>query len=104
MAVALLTLALMAVQPGRAPAVPHRVVVHVANFAFVPADTSVVKGDTIVWINDDDFEHVVADDAAAWKSPTLTHGKTFVWIAARAGLVRYHCDAHPVMHGALTIE
>ena len=81
----------------------HAVTVHIANFAFVPADTAVAQGDTMVWINDDDFEHVVAADSAGWTSPTLTHGQRFVWVAARAGRVRYHCAAHPVMHGAVTI-
>ena len=93
-----------AIGAGPTTATPHRVTVHIANFSFVPADTTIITGDTVVWINDDDFEHVVAADTAAWKSPTLTHGRTFTWVARRAGLVRYHCDAHPVMHGALTIE
>lgn len=81
----------------------HRIVVHIANFAFAPADTTVAPGDTVVWINDDDFEHVVAADSAAWKSPTLTHGQQFILVAGSAGRVPYHCAAHPVMHGALTI-
>jgi plastocyanin len=91
----------------RAPAgvhrVPRRITVHIANFAFVPADTAVALGDTVMWINDDEFEHVIAGDSAAWKSPTLAHGQRFVFVAARAGRVPYHCAAHPVMHGAFTI-
>src|SRR2546423_9950691 len=86
---------------GGEPHVSRSVTVHIANFAFVPADTTVAPGDTVVWVNDDDFEHVVAADSAAWKSPTLSHATTYRWIAARVGRVSYHCAAHPVMHGAL---
>jgi plastocyanin len=100
---ALLVAGGVAAHPGHASRAPRRVTVHIANFAFAPADTTLAPGDTVAWINDDDFEHVVAADSAAWKSPTLFHGGTFLWVATRAGRVSYHCVAHPVMHGALTI-
>jgi plastocyanin len=104
-AVALSGLAMRA--PAGVPPLAHyaarTVTVHIANFAFVPADTTVAPGDTVVWVNDDEFEHVVAADSAAWKSPTLGRGRRFVFVAASVGRVPYHCAAHPVMHGALTI-
>ena len=103
LAVAFLAVGGLATRSAHATRAPRHITVHIANFAYAPADTTLAAGDTVVWINDDDFEHVVAADSAAWKSPTLSRGGTYVWVAARAGRMPYHCAAHPVMHGALTI-
>jgi plastocyanin len=79
------------------------VVVHIADFAFRPADTTVAIGDTVVWINDDAFQHIVAADSQSWKSSALASGQRFAFVPDGSGHVPYHCAAHPVMRGVLTV-
>jgi plastocyanin len=93
-----------AARSTHATASPRSVTVHIANFAFEPRDTAVSIGDTVVWINDDEFEHVVVADSQAWSSPTLAHGRHFAFVATRAGRFPYHCSAHPVMRGTLEVK
>jgi plastocyanin len=86
--------------PGRAP---HSVAVQIANFTFAPQEVVAAIGDTLVWTNGDIFEHVVVADSGAFSSPTLTGGKRYAYVVARAGRITYHCAAHPVMKGTVVV-
>ena len=76
------------------------VTVDMQNTAFDPADVEVAPGDTVEWVNDDDFAHnVVADSGADFESDDFGKGGTFEWKATEPGTVKYECTIHPGMTG-----
>ena len=79
------------------------VVITISNFQFAPSELSVDVGDTIVWVNRDGFTHTSTADSAAWSSPELSVGERFRYVAKAPGRYRYHCAAHPVMTGVVTV-
>ena len=89
---------------GAGVSLPETRTVHIAQFAFSPAELDVSAGDTIVWSNTDALRHTSTSDSAVWASPELADGERFVWVAARAGRFPYHCAAHPVMHGLIVVR
>jgi len=84
-------------------AAARTVTIHIRDFAFAPRDTTVAVGDTVVWQNDDAFIHVSKADSGAWSSADLPRGGRFSFVAARSGRFEYHCAAHPVMKGSITV-
>lgn len=90
-----------AARPGEAS---QRVrVVSIAGFDFVPSELSLGLGDSVAWVNLDDFRHTTTADSAAWSSPELARGQRFAFVARRAGRFPYHCAAHPQMRGVLVV-
>jgi plastocyanin len=78
--------------------------VSIKGFAFAPAELSLLKGDTVVWVNGDALPHTSAADSGAWSSPELRQGERFVFVAKQTGRFPYHCAAHPVMRAVLVVR
>ena len=90
---------------GREPSAESRKhAVEIKNFVFEPRELSISVGDTVVWVNRDAFLHSATTDSAAWSSPVLFQGDRWVFVATKAGRFPYHCAAHPVMLGVLTVK
>ena len=85
------------------PAAPT-VTVHIHNFAFNPATLTVLPGETVTWINDDDEPHVVAARDGAYRSGMLQTGATFSHVYAAAGEFHYYCTMHPQMTGIVVVR
>jgi plastocyanin len=96
--------AMSGMSPPERRAVPQRLVVRVAQFAYAPAELHAALGDTIEWENADIVPHTTAADSGAWSSGEVGVGSRFRYVAERAGRFPYHCAAHPVMHGLLVVE
>jgi len=80
----------------------HRITI--SNFAFAPAALTVARGDTVEWLNRDAFAHTTTEDSAAWTSPQLAKDGRFIFVPSRSGRFEYHCAAHPVMRGEITVQ
>ena len=78
--------------------------IEIAGFAFSPAERSVSLGDSVAWVNRDDFVHTTSADSGAWSSPELRRGDGFVFVARQPGRFTYHCQAHPSMKGVLVVN
>ena len=83
---------------------PKRLSVEIQNFDFAPRELSLTVGDTVVWVNKDSFMHTSTSDSTAWSSPDLSPGDRFEFVVRTAGRFAYHCAAHPVMHGTLSVK
>ena len=70
--------------------------------AFQPAELTVVRGDTVVWINRDIVPHTAT--AKAWRTEVLTQGQSGRIVARHAGTIDYACNLHPTMHGKLLVR
>jgi plastocyanin len=78
---------------------------------FVPEATTVSKGTTVTWINDDVTLHTVTSGSAEsgnsgteFDSSYLAAGKTFQHQFGTAGTFDYYCTLHPWMTGKMIVS
>ncbi len=78
-------------------------IVEIKKMKFVPSELTVLKGDTVVWINRDIFPHDVTElKDKAWSSSTLQQGKTWYKVISKSE--DYYCSLHIVMKGQLIVK
>ena len=95
--------ALLCAWAAPARAKQHRVIID--NVRFTPREIRVKKGDTVVWVNNDDRAHTVtADDRKSFRSGNLNSGDTFDHTFDKAGTYKYHCDYHPRMKATVVVQ
>ena len=99
----LLAVALVATASAGAaePAQTHRIVIE--GLKYVPETLVVRKGDTVVWVNNDPFPHT-ATAAGAFDSGSLAAGKSWRFVARRAGVFPYGCTLHSNMKATIRVE
>ncbi|HNR49505.1 MAG TPA: plastocyanin/azurin family copper-binding protein [Bacteroidia bacterium] len=74
----------------------------IEGMQFKPAQLTIHKGDTIVWINNDIVAHSVTEDTAqTWTSDTINIGAT--WTMSPQSSFNYLCSFHPTMKGSVTV-
>lgn len=79
--------------------------VSISNFSFNPGSTTVNKGTTVVWTNNDSAGHTVtADQGAGPASGLLNPGETYSYTFNEPGTFNYHCSVHPSMKGTVTVN
>ena len=77
--------------------------VTIAQMNFSPAEITVNKGDTLVFINHDLVAHnVTEEDSNAWASPVLQPGQQWEHIVTASA--NYYCTIHPVMKGKIIAQ
>ena len=82
-------------------------IVVIRNFAFTPAQVLVRPGAKVTWVNCEapgTDSHTSTADAGAWSSPLLAPGATYTREFAATGAFAYHCQPHPGMQGAVTVQ
>lgn len=78
---------------------PQEVVVVMLANAFDPPEVTVHVGDTVTWVNEDPWFHIVAsgtpeDVSHEWMSPTLDHGEAWSRTFDELGETLYFCWNH----------
>jgi plastocyanin len=77
--------------------------INIYNMAF-PASTSVKKGTTVKWYNQDSYAHTVtSNDGSTFNSGNLAAGATYSYTANTTGTFSYHCNYHSGMTGTLVV-
>ncbi|MGN6194281.1 MAG: plastocyanin/azurin family copper-binding protein [Ginsengibacter sp.] len=77
------------------------VVIH--QMQFNPAEITVNKGDTVIWINKDLVPHTVKSYVAnEFYSDTIDVGKR--WEKSITDSVSYFCTIHPTMTGKIIVK
>jgi plastocyanin len=77
--------------------------INIYNMAF-PASTTVKKGTTVKWYNQDGYAHTVtSDDGTSFNSGNLASGATFSYTANTVGSFPYHCNIHSNMNATLIV-
>jgi plastocyanin len=71
---------------------------------FVPERLEVAAGDRITWTNRDFLPHSVTAPDARIESGDLGEGKTWSYVAGKAGEIAYICRLHPVMKGSVVVK
>jgi plastocyanin len=87
-----------------APALAATHTVAIDGTAYVPAEITVKRGDTVTWTNKDPFPHTVTARGGAFDSKTIGAGKSWRYVARKSGEFPYVCTFHPTMIGTLKVE
>jgi plastocyanin len=82
-------------------AASHTIVID--GTAFTPAHTTVQRGDRVTWINKDPFPHT-ATAKGTFDSGSIDDGKSWTWVADKAGTYDYVCTLHPTMKARLVVR
>jgi len=77
-------------------------VVEIKDMQFQPAQLTVNKGDTVVWINKDIVPHDVTEVNKAWASPLLKSEESWQKVITKSE--SYYCSIHLIMKGELIVE
>ncbi|HEY9518613.1 MAG TPA: cupredoxin family copper-binding protein [Gemmatimonadales bacterium] len=90
----------------RSPApVPRSHLIEIRGMAFQPAELTVMRGDTVVWINRDIVPHTAtASGKRGWDTGTLNQAEPGRVVLRDAGTVHYVCQLHPTMRGTLIVR
>jgi plastocyanin len=84
--------------------VPRRVEVKIEDLKYKPAEIEVGAGDTVVWMNDDDTDHLVKADDGSFSSGRIASGRSFEHKFDKPGQFIYHDDLHPRMRGTVIVK
>ncbi|MBB1157437.1 cupredoxin domain-containing protein [Amycolatopsis dendrobii] len=79
--------------------------VAIKDFAFAPAATTVKKGTTVTWTNQDQDAHTVTSTGSGGplRSPTLQTGQSYQYTFGAPGTFEYLCTIHPFMTATVTV-
>jgi plastocyanin len=98
-------LATLLAQADTTPPMPKpAIVVHMKNFAFVPAVVHVKPGDVVEWINDDTDAHTVDSATKLFSSGGLDTHEQYEHAFKTAGSFAYFCALHPYMKGTVIVK
>jgi len=87
--------------PGKT--VPKTYTVEIVSMKFQPAELTVHKGDTVIFLNKDMVVHNVTEDRdKGWSSSSLPIDQSYQ--LAVTGTVHYYCSIHPMMKGVIMVE
>jgi plastocyanin len=103
-ATAAVVLLLGAALPAPAADVPKPVIVHIKNFAYVPAKLTVPVGTTITFVNDDAEPHTVTATNNSFDSDGLDSHQSWKHAFAKPGTFAYFCEMHPYMKGTVVVK
>lgn len=76
--------------------------ISIQNFAFNPSVTTIKKGTTITWTNNDSAPHQIK--SASFNSSQLAKGQSFSFSFNDVGSFDYSCAIHPSMAGKIIVE
>jgi plastocyanin len=83
--------------------VPELHIVQIKQMKYEPAELTVNKGDTIVWVNNDIVNHDVTEEANhTWTSGLMPVGQSWRMVANQSS--DYYCSIHVVMKGKVIVR
>ncbi len=88
-------------EPEKTAPEVHTIVI--SSMKFNPAELTLQKGDTVVFVNKDLVVHDITQEPdKSWTSSNLSPGQSFK-MAVR-GSSNYYCSIHPTMKGKLVVQ
>jgi plastocyanin len=86
------------------PANPKTYNVEITNFAFSPAELTIKRGDSVIWVNRDYTEHKITSDSGELDSGYLKEGKIYDHVFDTVGTFHYYSSFYPSMTGKIIVE
>ncbi len=95
--------------PSTGDAVPPgvtavRPIVHIKDFAFVPATITVMAGQSMLFVQDDQTPHTVTATDKSFDSGNLDEHATWAHAFTKPGTYTYVCAYHPNMKGTVIVK
>ncbi|MDB5095285.1 MAG: copper-binding protein [Candidatus Eremiobacteraeota bacterium] len=92
--------------PGASPPSPATpgAIVHMKNFAFGPDSVTLLAGQSVRFIEDDDSPHTVTATDRSFDSGNLNKGDKWDRTFPVAGTYTYICAYHPYMKGTIIVK
>lgn len=88
-------------EPEKAAPVIHTIVISAMHFN--PAELTLQKGDTVVFINKDLVVHDITQEPdKTWTSSNLSPGQSYRMAVRESS--DYYCSIHPTMKGKLVVQ
>jgi plastocyanin len=80
--------------------------VTIQNVAYSPATSKVARGTSVVWSNQDPFQHTATSDVAGLFTTGFINGGTNspAIVFGQAGSFAFHCQIHSSMHGTIKVK
>ena len=78
--------------------------VSIKSFAFDPKTAELSLGDTVEWVNNDDFTHSAVSDAGSFDTGNIPGQERRTFVPRSRGTFTYHCSWHPTMHGTISVK
>ncbi len=88
--------------PESAPKPPVAAVIHIKDFGYRPTPVTIMAGDRVALINDDDEAHTVTAADKTYDSGGLDTGGRFERVFPVPGSY-YHCELHPYMKASIIV-
>ena len=82
----------------------HKVyTIEIKQMKFQPAEITVEKGDTVIWINKDLVAHDVTElPDKSWSSSVLDPNKSWSYVVQQSA--DYFCSIHQIMKGKIIVQ
>ena len=88
-------------EPEKVVPVVHTIVI--SGMQFNPAELTLQKGDTVVFLNKDLVVHDITQEPdKAWSSSNLSPGQSYRMAVRESS--NYYCSIHPTMKGKLFVQ
>ena len=78
--------------------------VQISGFAFVPAELTIMVGDTVTWTNLDSVIHTATSTTGAFDAGDLDQNESYSLTFTAAGTYDYLCTPHPEMTGRIVVQ
>lgn len=85
---------------------PKTIQVEIVKFTFIPAEVTLNKGDSIIWVNKEkrQYHSVWFEDSGGVESDYFFPGESFTQTFDGTGTFPYRCGPHPKMLGTVTVK
>lgn len=87
-----------------APQKAAALTVHIKDYTFKPETSTVVVGDTVEFVNDDDDAHTATALDGTFDSKGLSEKGRFSYTFTKPGTYQYHCKIHTNMKGTIVVR
>lgn len=78
--------------------------VTIQNFAFLPANLTIKKGETVTFTNKDGVGHSATADDKSFDTGVLAQNESKTVTFDKPGTYTYHCSVHPSMKAEITVK
>jgi len=89
--------------PDPAPPAPGAIV-HMKNFVFGPDPVTILAGQSVRFLEDDDTPHTITATDKSFDSGNLDKGAKWEHVFTTAGTYTYFCAYHPYMKGTVIVK
>lgn len=78
--------------------------VTIQNMTFSPATLTIKAGESVIWTNNDSFDHTATASDGSFDTGAIGSGTSKSVTFTKAGTYAYHCNIHPNMTAKIIVE